>query len=294
MLKSNIKLALVLISLLGTFDSSLTWAKPTTTSRRSQRSAQHDDATARVSCLANETLVGCECYSPWKACDGAYPEDATTCVAQNGYKGDGVFAEAICARLPKGTKQEIVSGGWSGTGDHQPSIASCTPDAPVLTGCSCHSNWYGCVGAKTETSNNTCIAYNGYNSGGFGVRAIAICTKLAVTPPRILTVTSQDSGKKDGAPAKATCPIGTSLTSCNCYSGVQGCDGARPMLDNEKSCTAFNGWKGEGVEAIARCVELHATGCTGFCGQESPDGCYCDKACVDYGDCCGNFAESCL
>src|SRR3989344_2233215 len=31
-----------------------------------------------------------------------------------------------------------------------------------------------------------------------------------------------------------------------------------------------------------------------FCGQQSPDGCYCDELCEGMGDCCSNYKEVCV
>lgn len=33
--------------------------------------------------------------------------------------------------------------------------------------------------------------------------------------------------------------------------------------------------------------------CTGFCGGQSPGGCFCDEACVSFSDCCPDVCNSC-
>ncbi|NIU85750.1 MAG: hypothetical protein GWN56_00140, partial [Nitrosopumilaceae archaeon] len=33
--------------------------------------------------------------------------------------------------------------------------------------------------------------------------------------------------------------------------------------------------------------------CVGFCGSESPDGCFCDDFCIELGDCCPDFEDVC-
>jgi hypothetical protein len=33
--------------------------------------------------------------------------------------------------------------------------------------------------------------------------------------------------------------------------------------------------------------------CAGACGEQSPDGCWCDDLCSGYGDCCGDFEQVC-
>jgi hypothetical protein len=34
-------------------------------------------------------------------------------------------------------------------------------------------------------------------------------------------------------------------------------------------------------------------GCAGHCGGQAPSGCYCDGECQDYGDCCGDYEDLC-
>jgi hypothetical protein len=34
--------------------------------------------------------------------------------------------------------------------------------------------------------------------------------------------------------------------------------------------------------------------CASSCGDESPDGCWCDDACADWGDCCPDYEEQCV
>ena len=34
-------------------------------------------------------------------------------------------------------------------------------------------------------------------------------------------------------------------------------------------------------------------GCDGYCGQYSPDGCYCDAECIDFNDCCDDVCDTC-
>jgi len=34
-------------------------------------------------------------------------------------------------------------------------------------------------------------------------------------------------------------------------------------------------------------------GCSGNCGGQSPDGCYCDSGCVNFGDCCSDACAQC-
>ena len=36
-----------------------------------------------------------------------------------------------------------------------------------------------------------------------------------------------------------------------------------------------------------------AASCEGYCGAQSVAGCYCDPACVQYNDCCPDYADLC-
>merc|ERR1719393_1066106 len=75
---------------------------------------------------------------------------------------------------------------------------------------------------------------------------------LDLGKPKIgwLHVKSKRSGKRDDAPTSVVCPVGTILTDCNCYSPWKSCDGAKA---SGNKCTAYNGHKGQGVFAYARC-----------------------------------------
>ena len=33
--------------------------------------------------------------------------------------------------------------------------------------------------------------------------------------------------------------------------------------------------------------------CGGFCGDQAPDGCWCDSLCKNYGDCCPDYDREC-
>jgi hypothetical protein len=45
---------------------------------------------------------------------------------------------------------------------------------------------------------------------------------------------------------------------------------------------------------ISMCVDKPKTQhCKGFCGGQSSHGCYCDSACVNYGDCCPDYKTTC-
>ncbi|CAE8674203.1 unnamed protein product [Polarella glacialis] len=142
------------------------------------------------------------------------------------------------------TWTEVLSG-KSGSKDDSPTSASC-PSGTVLTGCVCYSPWSACDGAKS--SGNTCTAYN---NGGSGVYAQARCASLPGAS-KWSEVLSGKSGSKDDNPTSASCPSGTVLTGCTCYSPWKGCDGAK---SSGNTCTAYNNG-GSGVYAQARCGSI--------------------------------------
>ena len=57
---------------------------------------------------------------------------------------------------------------------------------------------------------------------------------------------------------------------------------------------AYNsaGESGYSNQAQATTLDLTAS-CQGYCGGQSPSGCYCDQDCWDYGDCCPDVCEVC-
>ena len=57
---------------------------------------------------------------------------------------------------------------------------------------------------------------------------------------------------------------------------------ALATCDGEAAGACFPGAQGPGVG-----------GCEGFCGGVAPEGCYCDAACVDAGDCCPDVEQVC-
>ena len=67
------------------------------------------------------------------------------------------------------------------------------------------------------------------------------------------------------------CEAGNGETCANCVEDC-GCADGETCTDGE--CGAY-------------------VGCAGYCGGESPDGCYCDDACDGYGDCCPNACDEC-
>src|SRR5262249_50860008 len=55
----------------------------------------------------------------------------------------------------------------------------------------------------------------------------------------------------------------------------------------------------QGGEVTAQVIQLSCNDptkcgpCVGFCGGQSPAGCFCDAACVQFGDCCPGVQSVC-
>ena len=69
-------------------------------------------------------------------------------------------------------------------------------------------------------------------------------------------------------------------------------------FDQERQC---NKWfvcpecsmGGAGAAEIVQHVPTPPSSCAGACGGHSPDGCFCDAVCVDFGDCCSDAVNIC-
>lgn len=250
------------------------------------RSALFDDATSEVSCPLGWKMSGCDCHSPWAACDGAYAADDVCYAFNKGGGGRGVYAVAQCIMLDSKINGTTLFSPRSGTSGQPTSSTTVGCNAgSTLTGCSCHSPWAACDGASVDGA-GLCRADN--KSGGQGVYAAAICLELgeASSSP----VLGPLSGTADDAPSTVTCPDDHILTGCTCYSENASCDGAK--IDG-LDCVAFNRSRGTGVQAQAICTQMR--GCHDHCGSEqpAPEGCYCDWACQEHGDCCNNYLSRC-
>lgn len=251
--------------------------------RVGHRSGQTDDATSEVSCHAYQTLTGCDCFSPWAACDGAYIA-GDVCYAFNKGRGQGVYAMAQCTDF-EGRRVESVAvqSTISGTSGSSSTTVSCDPGW-TLTGCACYSPWAACDGASIVGS-DTCQADN--KAGGRGVYAEAVCLNLGETTQATLLGPRSDTF--DDAASEVECPADHVLTACSCYSVDGSCDGAN--IGEGGVCIAWNRSRGSGVQAQARCVQV--AGCHDACGGWSPDGCACDEDCEARGDCCRNYQTLC-
>jgi len=255
------------------------------TTRFGNLSAAFDDASSDVLCSPEETLTGCDCYSPWGACDGAY-SNSQLCQAFNKSNGKGVYAVAQCVTFTGANQVQTTSIESALSESSADSFTTVDCDAGwTLTGCSCYSPWGGCEGASIVGS-NTCRADN--KPGGRGVYAEARCLRLGET--RLVPVRGPVSGTTDDAGTSVSCPDDYALTGCTCSSANSNasCDGAYVSgLD----CVALNKAGGSGVEPQAMCVQV--AGCHGACGGPSSDGCACDAGCEARGDCCQNYGLLC-
>ena len=245
-------------------------------------SETYNDAGSAVSCTPGQTLTGCDCYSPWAACDGAYT-DNDVCYAFARGNGKGVYAVARCVSFNNvSAPAQSLQSEKSGSSANSSTSTTC-PAGWTLTGCSCYSPWAACEGASI-VGTDTCRADN--KSGGRGVYAEARCVQLGETHPS--PVLGPKSGTADDAAASVSCPADHALTGCTCASTDASCDGAYAI---DQECIALNRAGGSGVKPQAMCVQV--AGCHNACGGPSPDGCACDLGCEQRGDCCQNYSSLC-
>ncbi|MGB0715702.1 MAG: S8 family serine peptidase [Phycisphaerae bacterium] len=105
------------------------------------------------------------------------------------------------------------------------------------------------------------------------------------------------------------CPDDCGVCGCAGYCGTQSPSGCH--CDDEclsrgdccpdvcDACPSTIGCCGDGLcdsmnENCSTCpADCGICGCTDFCGMLSPDGCYCDEGCIDFGDCCDDVCDAC-
>jgi V8-like Glu-specific endopeptidase len=114
----------------------------------------------------------------------------------------------------------------------------------------------------------------------------------------------------DGASASA-CPTGICGNACACPAPVCGndilesgedCDGTDAAacpgecLTGTGACTCPTTC-GDGIcdagENASTCGADCGCGAASACGDQAPDGCYCDESCATIGDCCDDICDSC-
>ncbi|XP_002731224.1 proprotein convertase subtilisin/kexin type 9-like [Saccoglossus kowalevskii] len=219
------------------------------TTRVSELSGTGDDDKSEVQCKSGEVMTGCSSYSPGKGHgkrDGEFFKTDTNgnavCVAQNGYKGTGVYAYARCCHWPKMTCQ-YVKGEQSETSDDAISIAQC-PDvidcmSASVTGCAVHTYWQNLDGTQpnvpsyptelTDITDNYCYGVNGYS--GKGVTGHAACCGAPG-----LKCKAKFSEQVKNAEAKVKCDDGWILTGCSVRTSWKETDGA--YIDDDDNCIA--------------------------------------------------------
>lgn len=77
-----------------------------------------------------------------------------------------------------------------------------------------------------------------------------------------------------------------------CYAYQEWLVSGSPQPSYEVWPGCNTGGKGFGYCAPVSSILLNKS-CAGFCGTKSPAGCYCDAACLSYGDCCSDYLTSC-
>merc|ERR1719453_2338826 len=123
--------------------------------------------------------------------------------------GDNTWADAMCAKVPARAIMKEVTSGKTGSGDDNTAYVTCPSTHPTMTSCACDRET--CDGAYIQKVSGTdrCHAYNA----------------------------SSQSGGNDDDQSKVTCPSGTTLTGCACYSPWIKCENAHA---NGNECIAYN------------------------------------------------------
>lgn len=87
----------------------------------------------------------------------------------------------------------------------------------------------------------------------------------------------------------AALAIGFGLTT-GCDEPVEEAEGGRVIADDERA----DGYAIDRGDPDDQQIEARAGGsCVDACGEQSPDGCWCDDLCADYGDCCADKTQVC-
>lgn len=64
-------------------------------------------------------------------------------------------------------------------------------------------------------------------------------------------------------------------------------------LQARADCVSDADCTGAGEFCIDGACAVPADSCWGRCGGQAPEGCWCDEACDQYGDCCGDICDAC-
>ena len=233
-------------------------------------SGNMEDDWIETECAQGEDLLGCHCHAPWMGCDGATIVNGR-CRVYNGGQGGRVYAQALCGYAPKKTSWTSFETQRSGILNGDSVDATCSAGT-YLFGCTCHSWWQNCEGAKF-LEDQVCRAYN--NGGEGGVTATAIClgfpggattttsttstTQKGVAPQleQVKTIIGPKSDSFAGAMSSAPCGSDWSIVGCACWSTDDSCDGA---YATGNLCRVTNKAEGTGVTSYAQCSKNIALG----------------------------------
>lgn len=211
-----------------------------------------------VSCPEGYTVLDCTCYSPWQKCAGAYPNrDMKSCRAHSTGGGNFVQAKATCGKdMGPGTSGVQVWSKYTDNRDDARAWIQC-PAGFAMTGCSYYAPDTHVDGAYVDTFEGAlrCVAQDG-NAAGSAARAVAICYKgLHANMPT--SRRSAFGAFSDDALQKESCPAGSRMTGCQCFSHYDNCDGAIPTADWCAAQTGqHNGYRGVTSQII--CVDFSA------------------------------------
>ncbi|XP_056388111.1 proprotein convertase subtilisin/kexin type 9 isoform X1 [Hyla sarda] len=213
------------------------WSKPSGFARTAKTSVQ---------CTGNEEMFSCSSFSRNGKRKGEQVEDKDgkkICTAHNAFGGDGVYAIARCCVWPKASCSVNASISDDAS---TVSVASCSQDDHVLTGCSSHS-------LSGHFSDHVRPVHSS------GDRDPVCIGKSEVTSHALCCHTPSISCKvKEHSPVGFTdkvtvsCDDGWTLTGCNAYSRGSNTLGAY-SIDN--TCVVLNPKGGKGAAAIAICCK---------------------------------------
>lgn len=229
--------------------------------------------------------TSCEGYCGGQAPGGCYCDDLC---AQYNDCCDDIQAQCVDVCVPNCAGKDCGSNGCSGScGTCEDGntcsvagqcVAVCVPNC---AGKQCGSN--GCEGSCGNCSGgSTCNAAGQCVAGADPNSCVGNCGSQA---PGGCWCDEQCVNYGDCCTDKAaTCDVVVCVPDC--AGKVCGDDGCGD------SCGTCPG--GATCNAGGQCVtQTDPNSCVGNCGDQAPGGCYCDEACVNYGDCCTDKVAAC-
>ncbi|KAG8436869.1 hypothetical protein GDO86_007815 [Hymenochirus boettgeri] len=217
------------------------WSKPSGFARK---------ATTSVQCSGKEEMFSCSSFSRNGKRKGERIENEDgkkTCVAENAFGGNGVYAIARCCIWPKAVCHINSSTPEDG---ETFSTVSCSNEDHILTGCSSHhlsehfSDFVRPV-HRAENKDPACIGKSEVTSHALCCHAPDIACKVKEYSP---------VGFVDKV--TVSCDEGWTLTGCNAYSRSSNTVGAYSIDD---TCVVTNPKVGKGAAAIAICCRNRHT-----------------------------------